>query len=139
MTVSAGQAKPLPDLGDPVSAPFWHEAARGRLAFQRCADCGYLRWPPAAVCPECWLLRADWEAVSQGGEVWSFGVYERAFSPAFADDIPYVAALVQLDAGPRLISNVVGIDPRDVAVGMRVTAVFELFAYDAALVNFRPE
>jgi uncharacterized OB-fold protein len=77
--------------------------------------------------------------VSHGGEVWSFGVYERAFSPAFADDIPYVAALVQLDAGPRLISNVVGIDPGDVVVGMRVSAVFEPFADDAALVKFRPE
>jgi hypothetical protein len=134
----AQQQKPLPDLSDPVSAPFWREAAQGRLSFQRCAVCGYLRWPPAALCPECWSPRAEWEPVSPDGEVWSFGVYERAFSPAFEDDIPYVVALVQLDAGPRLIGDVVDVAPPEVAVGMRVTAAFAPFADDAALVNFRP-
>jgi uncharacterized OB-fold protein len=128
----------LPDLDDPVSAPFWREAAEGRLSFQRCGDCGYLRWPPAALCPECWSRRADWETVEPNGEVWSFGVYERAFDPAFDDLIPYVVALVELDAGPRLICNIVGVALDEVEIGMRVTAVYERFAPDAALVNFRP-
>ncbi|MDX6470725.1 MAG: OB-fold domain, acyl-CoA-associated, partial [Gaiellaceae bacterium] len=56
---------------------------------------------------------------------------------AFEDAVPYVVALVELDAGPRLIANVVDIAPSDVAVGMRVTAAFEPFAEGAALVNFR--
>jgi hypothetical protein len=76
--------------------------------------------------------------VSADGAVWSFGVYERAFIAAFEDAVPYVVALVELDAGPRLIANVVGVAPSEVAVGMRVTAVFEPFADDAALVNFGP-
>jgi uncharacterized OB-fold protein len=130
--------RPLPDLDDPVSAPFWHEAAAGRLSFQRCVHCGYLRWPPAALCPECWSREAEWTPVSPEGAVWSYGVYERAFLPAFEDAVPYVVALVELDAGPRLIANVVDIAPPDVAVGMRVTAAFALFADGAALVNFRP-
>jgi uncharacterized OB-fold protein len=130
--------RPLPDLTDPVSAPFWHEAAEGRLSFQRCAACGYLRWPPAALCPECWSRDAEWTPVSPEGAVWSFGVYERAFLAAFEDAVPYVVALVELDAGPRLIANVVDVAPPDVAVGMRVSAVFEPFADGAALVNFRP-
>ena len=138
MVARAEQLKPVPDLDDPVSAPFWREAAQGRLSFQRCAVCGYLRWPAGALCPECWSPRATWEHVSHDGEVWSFGIYERAFNPSFAADIPYVTALVQLDAGPRLISNVVDISPLDVTVGMRVTATFELFTDDAALVKFRP-
>jgi uncharacterized OB-fold protein len=131
------QMKPLPDLDDPVSAPFWREAAQGRLSFQRCSVCGYLRWPAASLCPECWSPRAEWAPVSHDGEVWSFGVYERAFSAAFESDVPYVVALVQLDAGPRLIGKVVDVVPADVTVGMRVTAAFEAFADDAALVNFR--
>jgi uncharacterized OB-fold protein len=138
MAAHVDQARPLPDLGDPVSAPFWREAAEGRLSFQRCAACGYLRWPAAALCPECWSRDAAWTPVSPDGTVWSFGVYERAFIPAFEDAVPYVVALVELDAGPRLIANVVDAAPADVVVGMRVTAVFEPFAEGAALVNFRP-
>ena len=130
--------KPLPALDDPVTAPFWREAAHERLSFQKCSVCGYLRWPPAALCPECWSPAAEWTPVEQTGEVWSFGVYERAFDPAFEDELPYVVALVQLDAGPRLISNVVDVDPAAMTVGMRVTAVFEPFADGAALVKFRP-
>jgi uncharacterized OB-fold protein len=138
MNAPAQPAKPLPNLDDPVVAPFWRAAGEGRLMFQKCSKCGYLRWPAAPICPECWSPDAEWTEVSPEGEVWSFGVYERAFSPAFADDIPYIVALVRLDDGPQLISNVVGIEPADATVGMRVTAVYEPFGDDAALVKFRP-
>jgi uncharacterized OB-fold protein len=127
-----------PGLAD-VDPVFWAEASSGRLSFQRCSDCGYLRWPPAALCPECWSANADWTPVEHGGSVWSFGVYEQAFDAAFEDAVPYVVALVELDAGPRLIGNVVGVAPERVAVGMRVSAVFERFADDGALVTFGPE
>ena len=124
---------------DDIDPTFWTEAAAGRLSFQRCADCGYLRWPTAALCPECWSHAAQWEPVEHGGTVWSFGVYERAFDPAFESAVPYVVALVELDAGPRMITNVVGVPPEKVAVGMRVSAVFEPIAGDAALVVFGAE
>jgi uncharacterized OB-fold protein len=137
MTVEPASTKPLPDLDDPVSAPFWHEAGHGRLAFQKCTQCGYLRWPAAAICPECWSAAADWTPVAPEGAVWSYGVYDRAFSKAFESDVPYIVALVALDAGPQLISNLVEIAPDDVTVGMRVTAVFEPFGDNAALVKFR--
>jgi uncharacterized OB-fold protein len=131
-------ATPRPELDDPIDAQFWREAAQQRLSFQQCSVCGYLRWPPAAICPECWSPSTEWTPVSQEGEVWSFGVYERAFSPAFEGDLPYVVALVALDAGPQMISNVIDVAPEDVTVGMRVTAVFEPFGGDGALVKFRP-
>jgi uncharacterized OB-fold protein len=129
--------KPLPDLDDPVAGRFWREAAEQRLSFQRCRDCTYLRWPPAALCPECWSREAEWEAVSPDGSVWSYGVYERAFAPAFAADVPYVVALVELDAGPRMLTRLVGVEPAEAAVGMRVTARFAPFA-GGALVEFGP-
>ena len=138
MTAAATPPKPLPDPDDPVSGPFWREAAEGRLSFQKCSSCGYLRWPAGTVCPECWSREAEWTPVEPTGEIWSFGVYDRAFSKAFEADIPYVVALVQLDAGPQMISNVIGVEPPDVEVGMRVTAVFEPFADGGALVKFRP-
>jgi uncharacterized OB-fold protein len=119
---------------DDFDPTFVAEAAAGRLSFQRCASCGYLRWPAAALCPECWSPDFAWEAVERGGSVWSFGIYERAFDAAFEEKLPYVVALVQLDAGPRLISNVVGVEPEDMRVGMRVAAVF-----DDGLVQFGRE
>ena len=112
-------------MSDDLDPTFRAEAAAGRLSFQRCAACGYRRWPAAGLCPECWSPDAEWEAVEQGGSVWSFGVYDRAFDPAFEAKLPYVVALVQLDAGPRMISNVVGVAPEDMTVGMRVAAVFD--------------
>lgn len=122
---------------DALLERFWDEAAAGRLSFQRCSDCAYLRWPPAALCPRCWSARAEWTEVGHGGVVWSFGVYERAFDPAFEDAVPYVVALVELDAGPRMIANVVGVEPDAVEVGMRVAATFGS-AGGVARVNFRP-
>ena len=138
MATPAKPAKPLPNLEDPVSAPFWREAGQGRLSFQKCSACGYIRWPAAAICPECWSPDAEWTPVAPEGEIWSFGIYDRAFSSAFEDDIPYVVALVTVDAGPQMITNIVDVDPADVTVGMRVTAVYEPFGEDAAIVKFRP-
>ncbi|MES1246618.1 MAG: OB-fold domain-containing protein [Actinomycetota bacterium] len=112
-------------MTDDLDETFLAEAAAGRLSFQRCGACGHLRWPAGALCPECWSPSFAWEAVEHGGSVWSFGVYDRAFDPAFEDKVPYVVALVELDAGPRLIGNVVGVAPEDVIVGMRVAAVFD--------------
>jgi uncharacterized OB-fold protein len=124
---------------DDVDPTFWAEAAAGRLSFQRCADCGYLRWPPATLCPECWSPASAWEPVERGGTIWSFGIYDRAFDPAFEDAVPYVVALVELDAGPRMIANVVGVEPKDVTIGMRVSAAFEPLSDGVALVTFGRE
>jgi uncharacterized protein len=125
-------------MDDPVASHFFRAAARGSLEFQLCSKCGYLRWPPTLQCPECLTFGGDWTPVPHDGAVWSFAVYDRAFNEAFRQDVPYVVALVELSAGPRLISNVVEIPPEDVSIGMRVTAVFVPFAADGALVKFKP-
>jgi uncharacterized protein len=137
--VSDAPAAFMPNVEDPVSGRFWREAAAGRLSFQVCAACGYTRWPPAPVCPECLSGGGEWKPVAGGGSVWSFAVYERAYHPDFADKIPYVVALIELDAGPRLISNLVAIEPERVHCGLRVCAVFEPAGPEAALVKFTPE
>ena len=130
--------RPLPDLDDPISAPFYRAARDGIVQFQKCANCGYLRWPSAPICPECWSDQFAWSEVAPTGTIWSFVGYHRAFNPAFTDMLPYVVALVELDAGPQMISNIVGVPEEELAVGMRVTAVFEPFG-EEALVNFVPE
>lgn len=131
--------RPLPDLDRPTVAPFWRAAREGRLEFQRCGACGYLRWPPAPLCPECLTPGGEWTEVEGRGEIWSFGIYDHVYHPAFRADAPYNVALVQLDAGPRLITNIVGVPNEELRIGMRVRAVFEAVSPEATLVRFRPD
>lgn len=128
--------KPLPPVDDPVGAPFWESARQHMLCFQRCPICAALRWPPAPLCPECLASGGDWEQVETTGTVWSFAVYDRPYRPEFADDIPYTVALVDLDAGPTLITNIVDV-PDAIAVGARVEAVFDDVTSEVTLVRFR--
>jgi hypothetical protein len=126
---------PLP-LDDPCLAQFWREARHERLALQRCARCSYVRWPPAAICPECWSPDCAWAELSREGTVWSFAVYERAFSPEFEAAVPYIVALVRLAAGPAMISTIAGVAPEEMTVGMRVVATFEPVDEVSARVTF---
>lgn len=132
-------AHPLPDLDSSLAGPFWRAAREGRLVFQRCASCGYLRWPPAPLCPECLEPGGDWTEVDGRGSIWSFCVYEHVYHQAFRDEAPYNVALVELDAGPRLITNIVGISNEQIRVGLRVVPLFDAVSAEVTLVRFRPE
>lgn len=125
---------PLPDAADPLLRPFWDAARESVLVVQRCGDCGYPRWPPSRICPECQGERADWQPVSQSGEVWSFATYHRALSKAFPD-VPYTVGLIQLDAGPRMLGTLL-IPVGQLRIGQRVRAVFDPVSPDIKLVRW---
>ena len=131
--------RPTPDADSPLVGHFWRAVRDGRLEFQRCAACGYLRWPPAPLCPECLAGGGEWTAVDGRGSVWSFGIYEHVYHEAFRGEVPYNVALVELDAGPRLITNLVGLPNEALRIGMRVLPVFEALGPDVTLVRFRPD
>ncbi len=105
-----------------LSGPFWDACRRGELHLQRCAG-GHLRYPVSIVCPTCLSTEADWERVSGDGEVYSFAVFRHQYKEDWP--VPYTVALVRLAEGPTLISNVVGVEPDAVRVGMPVSVVFE--------------
>jgi uncharacterized OB-fold protein len=128
--------RPLPSIGDHNRA-FWDGLTRGELRLQRCGSCGHLRHPVIDTCPVCLSGEYAWETVSGRGEVLSTIVFHQVYHPAFKDQVPYNVALVQLDEGPRLISNVIGVDPHDVRVGDRVQAVFEAVSDDVTIHRFR--
>lgn len=109
----------------PTSAPFWRAAADGRLLLQRCADCGACQHYPRELCVACWGDRLDWREAAGTGTVWTFTIAHRPGHPAWEEDVPYVIAIVELDEGPRMLTNVVDCDPQAVEVGMRVRVVFE--------------
>ena len=126
----------LPDVDDPASAPFWAGLRRGAILVQRCEDCGHLRYPALARCPECTGEQAHWTEVGASGTVWSFAVYHRALHPAFAGEVPYAVAVVELDDGPRITARVAaGAAP--VAVGTRVVADFREVSDTVTLLTWR--
>lgn len=103
---------------------FWSQVDQGRLVFQRCAACSYLRWPAAGVCPECLDRGFAWEEVEPSGTVWSHVVYHRAYAAHLKERVPYSVALIQLDCGVRLLSTLADFDDDADPMGARVVARF---------------
>jgi hypothetical protein len=117
-------ARPIPPVS-PLTEPYWDAARRGELAVQRCERCRARPFPPRAHCPRCSAPSLGWEPVCGRGSVHSYTVAHRAPHPLFAEQLPLVVAVVELEEGPRLITNIVSCDPADVAVGMAVEVRFE--------------
>lgn len=126
------------DLPAPVvnadSAPYWEGARDNKLLLQRCSDCGTLRFFPRYLCTECGSDDTGWVEAAGRGTVHSFTVVHRAAFPEFQERTPYVVALVDLEEGPRMMSNIVGADALDVAIGDAVTVEFEDRGDDGAKV-----
>lgn len=119
----------------PLSAPFWSAAARGELVLQRCASCGNLQWAPLRACRTCLSLDLCWVEMSGRAVVYSYSVVTRPQSPSF--EVPYIVAIVELDEGPRILTDLVGVDPAGVSIGMPVQVSFETVG-DIGLYHFTP-
>jgi uncharacterized OB-fold protein len=133
-------SKPSMPLPRPstLSAPFWRAAREHRLTLQRCADCQTWIYYPRTFCTNCLSEKLEWQQTSGMGRVYSFTVVRRASTAAFADKVPYVHAIVQLDEGPHMTTNIVNCAIEDVRVDMPVRAVFEDHTDEIALVKFEP-
>jgi uncharacterized protein len=116
---------PLPDVDDPLVAPYFAAAARGELAVTRCAACDRYVWYPPERCPECGGP-VEWVAVSGRGTLFSWAVVRRPFLPAFDDKVPFVSALVAIDEEPavRVVSYVVDTDPDALQPDMPLVVTF---------------
>lgn len=123
---------------DPETQPFWDAAREGRLDLQRCEPCGLLVWYPRRRCHRCGSDALGWETLSGRGTVHAFTVVHRAPDADLVDRVPYVVALVDLDEGARLMTNVVDCDPGDVRVGMPVSVRFRPLGDTLALPVFGP-
>jgi uncharacterized OB-fold protein len=125
---------PVPEPDD-ASRPFFDGAAAGRLMLMRCAECRTWRLPARQHCDTCLSDRFTWEASSGRGRVRTFGIMHQRYHPAFR--VPYNVTIVELDEGPRLPTNLVGVENEAISVGMAVEVVFERFD-DVTLPRFRP-
>lgn len=136
MTDNTTYGKPLPALDD-NNRPFWAAAREGRLVLQHCGACAKPRYPINHVCPHCLSDRFEWKPVSGRGTVYSSIVFHQVYNQAFAGDVPYNVSLIQLEEGPRMISNVVGIPPSEVKVGDPVEVVFDPVTPEISIPRFQ--
>lgn len=125
MTASpAGDDVPLPEL-TPANRPYWEGAREERLMIQQCPECGTPNFPPRLACTEC-FADLEWIEADGRGTVFTYGVVNRPNLPdVFDQAVPFVVAVIELDEGPYMLSNVVDCDPDEVDVGAAVEAVFE--------------
>jgi hypothetical protein len=115
----------------PETLPFWQAAAEGRLLLKFCRLCGRTHWYPRALCPHCHSADLEWREASGKGTVYSFTVVRRA-------EPPYVLALVRLDEGTTLLTNIVDCDPDSVRIGQRVALCFRPAREGRSMPYFRP-
>ena len=130
--------KPLP-VPDADSAPFWQGCHEGRPMLQRCRGCQAWRFPPEGYCPSCQSDTSDWQPASGRGRVYSWIVVHHPVPrDLYAGEVPYVVALIDLEEGPRIASNIVGCAPDEVVAEMPVEVEFEAVTDEVTLPRFRP-
>lgn len=129
--------KPLPTVSG-ETRPFWEACRRRRLLIQKCDACGEYQFYPRGICADCWTTDIAWVSSSGKGTVWSFTVTYQNRTPGFAEEVPYVLALVELDEGVKMFTNIVECSPRDVKMGMPVEVTFAQATDRISVPLFRP-
>jgi hypothetical protein len=129
--------KPIPVV-NPWAKPFWEAARDEKLIIQKCQDCGKYIFYPRIACPDCFSDNVVWTPVSGRGKVYTYTVVENNPPSAFVVDLPFVIAVIRLEEGVQMLSNIVGCDPYKVYCEMPVTVVFERLNEEFKLPKFKP-
>ena len=127
--------KPIPAI-TPDMKPFFDAAKRHELVVQRCRGCGAHRFPAREICSTCLSRDAEWVKVSGEGEIFSYNVMHQVYHPGFADEVPYAVVVVKLQEGAKMNSNLKGIAPDAIKIGMPVRVVFEDVSDEVTLPKF---
>ena len=137
--MTTGYNKPLPRPVSPeLSKPFWEAAKRHELVMPRCQKCDHFFFYPREECPRCFSRDHEWAKVSGRGRLHSYTIVRQPANPAFRDDAPHVYAVVQLDEGPRMVTNMVQCEFDALKVDMPVEAVYDDVTPEWTLVKFKP-
>ena len=137
MTTHYTKPRPRP-MNETLSKPFWEATKRHELVLPRCRTCSKIFFYPREQCPNCYSSDLDWTQVSGKGRLYTFTVVHQTAHPAFQPDAPHIYAIVQLNEGPRMPSNLIGCDIEDARIDMAVEAVFDDASDDYTLVKFKP-
>jgi uncharacterized OB-fold protein len=126
-----------PEIDDTTSE-YWAAAADGRLIADKCSDCGELAPYPRGFCPACWSGNVSSVELSGRGTLYTYSEVHVNPMPPFKDLVPYVAAMVDLEEGPRVLTRLVDITADELAIGMALRATFEQVDEGEGLVLFAP-
>ena len=121
-----------------VTRPFWDGLAADLIRLQRCRECTSWIFYPRPRCSTCLSDALDWHTVSGRGTVYTYTVARQATHPAFADEVPQLLAIVELDEGVRMTTTLVDVAPDDLCVGLPVAPVFDHGDDGVTLLRFRP-
>jgi uncharacterized protein len=128
------QRGPLPHASTALSRPFWQGCRSDELRYQRCAACGVANFPPTEHCRQCLSGDLRWTRSDGVGEIYSWTVVHRPVTAEF--EPPYAPAIVTLDEGYQMLTNVVGVAPEELAIGMRVRVQFHAVGAELTLPYF---
>ena len=130
--------KPVP-VATPESDFFWDKTRKHELWIQKCVDCDTAFFYPRMICPDCLEDKIEWFKTSGKGFLYTYMINHRP-PPGFEDEAPYAIAIVQLDEGPRMMTNIVGIEntPENLVLDMPLEVVFEDIVDDMSLPKWRP-
>jgi len=129
--------KPIP-FPDNVTSTFWEATKDNKLLIQQCDDCGARQFFPQSYCRNCLAENLGWIEATGRGKVYTYTIVNRPPTVRFQEDVPYVVALIELEEGVRMMSNVVGIDPEAVRIDMPVEVVFDEITPAISLPKFKP-
>lgn len=135
MSKQATKHFPVPT---PETAPYWEACRKHKLLIQKCTDCGKHQFYPRTICSHCTGADLEWTEASGRGEVVSYTIMHRAVSKAYADGGVTVLALIRLEEGVQMMSNITGCDPEQVSTGMAVEVTFEDWSDEVSVPMFRP-
>jgi len=129
--------RPLPKP-DHDSAAYWEAARHHELVLQKCSSCQRFRFYPRSICQFCFSNVFEWHRSAGRGTIYSYTVIHRPPFPAFRKKVPYVLALVDVEEGVRMMTNIIDCDPQAVEIGMAVEVAFEDVTEEITLPQFRP-
>jgi uncharacterized OB-fold protein len=130
-------ALPTPIIDDD-SREYWESAHRHELRFQRCDDCATPRFPPRAFCPNCLSTNATWTEASGRGQLFSWVIAHHPVHPALVDKVPYVIALVELEEGIRMVTNLIDCPIESVSVDMPLVLDWQDVSNELSIPQFKP-
>lgn len=129
--------KPLPEKSA-AALPFWDAANQDMLKIQHCRACDTSQFYPRDLCHACWSRDLEWISCTGKATVFSYTICRVSPYPGFEEDLPLVIAIVELEEGVTMTTNIVGCDPEQVQIGMSVEAVFDHVEEHTTLVKFKP-
>ena len=135
MNTHAGKHFPEPTA---ETQAFWDGCRKHQLLLQKCTHCGTHQFYPRSMCQRCMSDTVIWVEASGKGRIRSFTVVRRPVSPAYAAQTPYVVALIQLDEGPTLMSNIIDCDTDALRIGQAVSVLFEDWSEQITIPKFKP-